>query len=89
MVVSVSIETHLASLVFVHYRSTRSFAPPMSDISSTPSTADLAQDSSNVHNLLYFPFHGLAGCIRTTLVLSDQPYKFTNLGFAVLLTIQY
>ncbi|KAF9363745.1 hypothetical protein BGX34_003393 [Mortierella sp. NVP85] len=53
----------------------------MSDSLSTPSTADLAQDSSNVHNLLYLPFHGLAGCIRTTLILSNQPYKFTTLGF--------
>ncbi|KAF9937862.1 hypothetical protein BGZ65_000864 [Modicella reniformis] len=54
----------------------------MAEISSTPSAADLAQDSSNVHNLTYFSFHGLAGCIRTALVLSNEPYKFTNIGFA-------
>ncbi|KAF9174864.1 hypothetical protein BGX21_010663 [Mortierella sp. AD011] len=45
------------------------------------SLADLSQATDNVHNIVYFPFHGLAGCIRTTLILSDEPYKFTNLGF--------
>ncbi|KAF8976635.1 hypothetical protein BGZ46_008106 [Entomortierella lignicola] len=46
------------------------------------SLADLAQATDNVHNLVYFSFHGLAGCIRTILVLSDEPYKLTSLGFA-------
>ncbi|KAF9101069.1 hypothetical protein BGX27_000114 [Mortierella sp. AM989] len=45
------------------------------------SLAELAQSVDNVHNLVYFPFHGLAGCIRTTLVISNEPYKFTILGF--------
>ncbi|KAG0246997.1 hypothetical protein B0O80DRAFT_499883 [Mortierella sp. GBAus27b] len=54
----------------------------MADTSSPRTNADLARDPSNVHHLLYFPFHGLAGCIRTTLVLSKEPYKLTNLEFA-------
>ncbi|KAG0023821.1 hypothetical protein BGZ80_007843 [Entomortierella chlamydospora] len=48
------------------------------------SLADLSQATDNVHNIVYFPFHGLAGCIRTILILSDEPHKFTNLGFPVL-----
>ncbi|KAF8921688.1 hypothetical protein EDD21DRAFT_392944 [Dissophora ornata] len=47
-----------------------------------PNAAQLAQDPYNVHNLVYFPFHGLAGCIRTTLILSDEQHKFTFVDFA-------
>ncbi|KAF9302414.1 hypothetical protein BGZ74_005384 [Mortierella antarctica] len=45
----------------------------------TSSDAQLCQAKDNVHNLIYFPFHGLAGCIRTTLIVSGEPYKFTNM----------
>ncbi|KAF8943356.1 hypothetical protein BGZ47_005501 [Haplosporangium gracile] len=39
------------------------------------SNADLILAKENVHHLTYFPFHGLAGCIRTTLILLGEPYK--------------
>ncbi|KAF9387826.1 hypothetical protein CPC16_006845 [Podila verticillata] len=45
----------------------------------TTGNAQLCQAKDNVHNLIYFPFHGLAGCIRTTLIVSGEPYKFTNM----------
>ncbi|KAF9930474.1 hypothetical protein FBU30_000444 [Linnemannia zychae] len=50
--------------------------------SSTPSNADLILEKDNVHHLNYFPFHGLAGCIRTTLVLIDEPFENHCLSFA-------
>ncbi|KAI1311304.1 hypothetical protein EDD11_003484 [Mortierella claussenii] len=48
---------------------------------SSSTLAELAQASENVHNLVYFPFHGLAGCIRTTLILLGEPYKFSDMVF--------
>lgn len=49
----------------------------------TTSNAQLCQAKDNIHNLIYFPFHGLAGCIRTTLIVSGEPYKFTNMMLKV------
>ncbi|KAK5805458.1 hypothetical protein F5H01DRAFT_353762 [Linnemannia elongata] len=45
------------------------------------SNSDLILAKENVHHLTYFPFHGLAGCIRTTLVLSGEPYENHILSF--------
>ncbi|GJJ71364.1 hypothetical protein EMPS_03714 [Entomortierella parvispora] len=42
---------------------------------------DLIQGKANVHNLVYFPFHGLVGCLRVQLILLGEPYKFTCLSF--------
>ncbi|KAF9962460.1 hypothetical protein BGZ72_004829 [Mortierella alpina] len=46
-------------------------------VENTPSNADLAMAPDNTHELVYFPFHGLAGCIRAALVISGEPYKQT------------
>ncbi|KAG0198003.1 hypothetical protein BGX28_008506 [Mortierella sp. GBA30] len=51
-------------------------------VETTVSNAELAQAPDNVHHLTYFPIHGLAGCIRATLVISGEPYKNTILNFA-------
>ncbi|KAG0219671.1 hypothetical protein BGX33_001437 [Mortierella sp. NVP41] len=51
-------------------------------MTTSASSSDLIQAKDNVHHLAYFPFHGLAGCIRTTLVLLGEPYKNTTLSFA-------
>ncbi|KAF9290750.1 hypothetical protein BGZ68_006147 [Mortierella alpina] len=51
-------------------------------VANTPSNADLAVALDNTHHLTYFPFHGLAGCIRATLAISGEPYKQTILTFA-------
>ncbi|KAF9405946.1 hypothetical protein BGZ94_003304 [Podila epigama] len=48
---------------------------------STSDASTLLQAKDNVHNLVYFPFHGLASCIRTVLVLGNEPYKFTDMVF--------
>ena len=45
--------------------------------------SDLIQVKGNVHNLVYFPFHGLVGCLRVQLILLGEPYKFTCLSFPV------
>ncbi|KAF9153789.1 hypothetical protein BG015_002613 [Linnemannia schmuckeri] len=45
------------------------------------SNSDLILAKENVHHLTYFPFHGLAGCIRTTLVLLGEPYEDHTLSF--------
>jgi hypothetical protein len=52
---------------------------------STPlaSNSDLILAKENIHHLTYFPFHGLAGCIRTTLVLLGEPYENHTLSFGV------
>ncbi|KAG0363860.1 hypothetical protein BC939DRAFT_170202 [Gamsiella multidivaricata] len=50
-------------------------------LSATSNPADLIQARDNTHNLVYFPFHGLVGCIRTTMIISGEPYKFTTLRF--------
>lgn len=52
-------------------------------LTMTTGNAQLCQAKDNVHNLIYFPFHGLAGCIRTTLIVSGEPYKFTNMMLKV------
>ncbi|KAF9915927.1 hypothetical protein BX616_005051 [Lobosporangium transversale] len=54
----------------------------MVDSTTSSDTADLVLTKDNTHNLIYFPFHGLAGCIRTTLILSGEPYKFTDVYLA-------
>ncbi|KAG0306546.1 hypothetical protein BGZ98_002164 [Dissophora globulifera] len=53
----------------------------MTGPSTLSAAADLVQDSSNIHNLLYFPFHGISGCIHATLVLSGEPYKLSIVDF--------
>jgi len=52
-------------------------------LTMTTSNAQLCQAKDNVHNLIYFPFHGLGGCIRTTLIVCGEPYKFTNMMLKV------
>ncbi|KAG0378938.1 hypothetical protein BGX24_002325 [Mortierella sp. AD032] len=49
-------------------------APPTSD-------SDLLLAKDNIHHLTYFPFHGLAGCIRTTLILLGEPFESHTLSF--------
>ncbi|KAF9184015.1 hypothetical protein BGZ51_003631 [Haplosporangium sp. Z 767] len=51
-------------------------------VASTSDYAELIQSPDNTHNLIYFPFHGLAGCIRTALVLSGEPYVNTLMTFS-------
>ncbi|KAG0043991.1 hypothetical protein BGZ83_010792 [Gryganskiella cystojenkinii] len=58
-----------------------SSVPEANKVLSSKELADLSQAKDNVHNLVYFPFHGLVGCLRVLLVLLDEPYKFTALGF--------
>ncbi|KAF9127167.1 hypothetical protein BGW39_006064 [Mortierella sp. 14UC] len=48
---------------------------------SAPSNSNLILAKDNVHHLTYFPFHGLAGCIRTTLVLMGEPFENHTLSF--------
>ncbi|KAG9062024.1 hypothetical protein KI688_006744 [Linnemannia hyalina] len=50
-------------------------------IAPSTSISDLILAKENVHHLTYFPFHGLAGCIRTVLVLLGEPYENHTLSF--------
>ncbi|KAF9967893.1 hypothetical protein BGZ70_007758 [Mortierella alpina] len=47
-----------------------------------PNNAELAMAPDNTHHLVYCPFHGLAGCIRATLVISGEPFQQTILSYA-------